>query len=368
MTHQPFATLRRTLGPFIEPLYRFEINRRNARYDLLIGVHSLPLPVISVGNLTTGGTGKTPFVVWLCSGLMAAGRRPLIAMRGYKANATGQSDEAELYRRLLPGVPVVANPRRFAAVTRWLAQHPGAADCVVLDDGFQHRKVRRDCDIVLLDATVDLSAERMLPTGNLRESVEGLARADLIVITHAEAVQGPLAAGTHWSGPLLTRLGRTTDAVASHVWHGLRDAQGVLHPPSDLQGKRVLAVCAIGNPAAFVRQVQIAVGVEATPQATAESGPASEQSPKSREVCSIVLPDHDPYLPPTIERIIREAAAMNANMIVTTAKDFTKLGREIVNPDRWPAPLMVAELGLSVSGGDELLAKVLGSLGTPTPN
>ena len=343
MTNAPYATLRRTLGPLIEPLYRFEINRRNARYDQLVGVKRLPLPVISVGNLTTGGTGKTPFVAWLCQQLLANGRKPLIAMRGYKASPSGHSDEATLYRALVPSVPVIADPRRYAAVTAWITANPGAADCVVLDDGFQHRKLWRDCDIVLLDATVDLTVERLLPTGNLREPTDSLKRATLMVLTHAEAAEHELQLGTHWSKRLLAMHHRALDATATHAWRGLRDALGVLHTPSHVHGRRILAVCAIGNPDAFVRQVQLASG---------DGG----------HVDSLVLPDHDRYSPASIQQIFQKAKTIDAEMIVTTAKDATKIGPGVIPAERWPVPLLVAELSLQIVGGEMLTAAVLKSL------
>ena len=138
-TTRPHDTLRKIIGPFAAPLYGAVVARRNRRFDRGIGVKRVPVPVVSVGNLTVGGTGKTPFVMWLCRELVARRISPAIAMRGYKSElSSGRSDEAEEYRAALPGVPVIVNPDRHAGITGFIAGG-GRADVVVLDDGFQHR-------------------------------------------------------------------------------------------------------------------------------------------------------------------------------------------------------------------------------------
>ena len=165
------------------------IDRRNARYDARQGVVTLDRPVVSVGNLSVGGTGKTPMVAALARALLDGGRNPCIAMRGYASNrrSDGLSDEAAEYQRELPGVPIVARADRLLGLIHLFAAEEGErVDTVLLDDGFQHRRIARQVDIVLLDASRNPFTDRLLPAGWLREPVGSLARATHVVITHAE--------------------------------------------------------------------------------------------------------------------------------------------------------------------------------------
>src|SRR4051794_5329108 len=147
------------VGAALAAVYSWEIGRRNRRYDAGRGVVRFDRPVISVGNLSVGGTGKTPMVAHIVGVLLQAGHTPAIAMRGYGSKASGgRSDEAEEYRRKFPGVPVLARPdRTLALIEQFAREHDDAggrqSDVVVLDDGFQHRKIARDLDIVLVDAS-----------------------------------------------------------------------------------------------------------------------------------------------------------------------------------------------------------------------
>lgn len=351
-----------------EPLYRLGISSRNRRFDRGDGVVSLPIPVISVGNLSVGGTGKTPLVLKLVAALLDAGRHPAIAMRGYtrsdrssssrapgnrgtrfgasrgerspadaavggEGGLHGHSDEADLYRRLLPGTPVVAQPDRTAGLRRLLASSPpGAIDAVVLDDGFQHRRLARDLDIVLLDASRNVFADRLLPAGWLREPVTSLQRAGVVVLTHAELVSDDQLAAQCAAVRRLSPHAQV--CTARHVWTGLAAAHepGGLLPLSWLTDKRLLAVCAIGNPAGFlsalVRQ--------------ASSRPAQ-----------LVLPDHDPYSSRTLSRLLALARTSRAQAIITTEKDWSKLGTHAID---WPCPIVRPVLELQfVSGWDALM-------------
>lgn len=184
------APLPGPLGRLAGAIYAREIRRRNRAYDRGGRVTRLDRPVISVGNLSAGGTGKTPMVMKLATALLEAGHHPCIAMRGYKA-AAGRSDEAEEYRARLVNVPVVAQPDRISGLRALFATEVGRdVDVVLLDDGFQHRRLARDLDIVLVDATRSPFEDRLLPAGYLREPPASLERAQAVVITHAEAVVG----------------------------------------------------------------------------------------------------------------------------------------------------------------------------------
>lgn len=301
----------RWLGAALAPIYRAEVNRRNRRYDHGIGVTRLEIPVISVGNLSVGGTGKTPMVMHLVAMLLRAGRRPCIAMRGYRKPGSGEADETDAYRREFPEVPIVAQPDRLAGLRRLLSQSGANArpDCVVLDDGFQHRRIARDLDIVLIDASRSPFIDRVLPAGWLREPVEGLARADLVVLTHVELVDGAVI-GSIDAGVRNLRGGRGLDAATRHLWTGLIEGDaGRVRPLDALLGARVVASCAIGNPAGFLHSLRQTLG---------EAGELAG---------TLVLPDHDPYGREVVLTLARLASETRAGMIVVTDKDWSKLRR-----------------------------------------
>lgn len=325
------------LGSLASAIYGKVITARNAAFDGGRGVVHMDRPVISVGNLSVGGTGKTPMVVHVLGVLRDAGRKPCVAMRGYRAGPDG-SDEAALYRRVRAGVPIVARPDRVEGLIELFATHEGeGVDTIVLDDGFQHRRLARQLDIVLLDATRSVFVDRLLPAGWLREPASALARAQAVVVTHAERVAARVV-------DEMLRHAREYSPVAllasaRHEWLDLRvhhgsDAQ--VRPIEWLHSKRIVAACAIGNPDAFIAQARDAAGREL--------------------VASIVLRDHDPFGAPTIARI--DNAADCADAIVVTEKDWSKLSR--VPPKSWPCPIAVPRLGLTFErGGGELAAAII---------
>jgi tetraacyldisaccharide-1-P 4'-kinase len=170
--------------------YEVGVRWRNARFDRGNDVARFDAaPVISVGNLSAGGTGKSPFVAWVTDALANTGVQPVIALRGYGAARPEDSDEAREYALTAPGAHVVVGARRLEALTRAFAAQSALSVArpavVVLDDGFQHRMLARDLDIVLVDATRPALDGDLLPNGWLREPARGLARADLVVLTKA---------------------------------------------------------------------------------------------------------------------------------------------------------------------------------------
>lgn len=337
------AASERRAGPLPGPagriaarVYGAGVARRNRKFDRGDGVITLDRPVISVGNLSVGGTGKTPMVAHLARVLLSAGRRPCIAMRGYGARPGRPSDEAAAYAEQLPDVPVVARPNRTAGLIDLFGTAEGAAiDSILLDDGFQHRQLARNLDLVLIDVTRSPLVDTLLPAGWLREPLTSLRRASGVVLTHAEAASpraiNDLRASVKAAGTRIL-------AVTAHEWTGLdveSSSGAALMPVPWLAGKRVLAVCAIGNPGPFVRAVEKAVG---RPLAG-----------------SIELRDHDPYEQRTIDRVLAEAQRGRADVIVTTAKDWTKLS---MRP--WSIPVARPRLALRFLEGEaELRAEVL---------
>src|SRR4051794_19424360 len=169
------STLRSILRCF-EPFYALAMRINNGLYDRGIKkVHRLERPVISVGNITTGGTGKTPAVQWIARRLLTAGHRPASLLRGYTVGNATKSDEATLLEQSLR-IPVRANPDRVSAGRELIAQPP-EVDVTPRDEASQPRRVHRDLDLVLIDATTPFGYGHVLPRGMLREPLSGLRRA-----------------------------------------------------------------------------------------------------------------------------------------------------------------------------------------------
>lgn len=388
------------LGTIGEPLYRAAIGRRNRAFDAGKGVTKVELPVISIGNLSVGGTGKTPMVMHVLTLLLEAGLRPCVAMRGYRAKhrptrsqpmliidqarmPAHDSDEADEYRRVFPDVPVIAQPDRLAGIRRLLDEpFQPTVDCVVLDDGFQHRRIARDLDVVLIDASRSPFVDRLLPRGWLREPVESLKRAHAVVITHAELLDpqppGDPNAGTervamearhaaersaHESLLELTNHvthvhGKPPVAVTAHVWTGLKLAVSHAHefaprllesegavragddlllPLDELLGSVVTGVCAIGNPTGFTRALRRTL--------------LSDRANPGRLSDLFVLPDHDAFDDAVVRSIARSAGQSESDWIVATDKDWSKL--RAVGADRWPCPIVRPQLSLVFRMGRE---------------
>ena len=337
-------------GPLAR-LYGMEVARRNRRWDRGIGVERLDRPVVSVGNLSAGGTGKTPMVRWVVGVLRAGGRRPAVAMRGYKAGPGGESDEAREHREAMPGVPVVARPDRAAGLRASFATEEGrSVDCVVLDDGFQHRRLARDLDIVLVDASRPPDRDALLPRGFLREPLTSLARAHAAVVTHAEMVDDREV------GRLVERLGAELPegapvGVTEHRWVSLRRPGS---PDGDLdvgwlRGRRVVAACAIGHPEAFLR------GLERAGVASVSGG--------------LVLRDHDAFGPRRLAALRALIRDHEPDALVVTAKDWAKLSE---HAGSFGCPVVVPRLELRWRSGAGPIEGLLGEIGgrsggTPGP-
>ena len=334
----PLPAPLRPLAPLAERVYARVIAKRNANFDartkgslFFPGGLSVTFdrPVISIGNLSVGGTGKTPAVQLMCRWLIEAGHRPAIALRGY-ASKNGVSDEAELHRAALPETPLAVGPNRVERLLPLFASPEGqAVDVVVLDDGFQHRRVARQLDVVLVDATQDPFDERLLPAGWLREPVSSLARAHAVVLTHADRAQP--SDTSRLEAELRRRFPRLVIAHAQHAWRELRvfDGEDRPEPLAWLKGRRYALACAIGKPEAFIEQARTAFGPPTT---------------------TITLRDHDPYAPATLARLQR--ATEQAEALLVTEKDWAKLARLNIH---WPCPIVRPLLELAVTKEHEPL-------------
>jgi tetraacyldisaccharide 4'-kinase len=331
--HVPGASLFRALAGLAEHVYTAAVNARNRRFDRGTGIRSLPRPVISVGNITAGGTGKTPVVRWLCESLRRAGHHPAVLLRGYKA-AGGLSDEQRMLEQCLAAggvpVPVHANPDRFEGGMAVLARRADV-DVFVLDDGFQHRKLARDFDLVLIDATNPFGFYHVHPRGLLREPLVGLRRASAILITRSDEIAGI----TETLQLLIRRHSQAPIYAASHAHAGFRSATSDVtqppdHPTSDLAGRRVFAFCGIGNPDSFLRQVEHFAGPLAG----------------SRR-----FGDHHAYTDADVRDLIEAARGAGANVMVTTEKDWAKLST-IPSAASSEIPIWRAALAIEFRGDD----------------
>jgi tetraacyldisaccharide 4'-kinase len=335
------ASLLRGMLRAVEPIYSGIVTLRNKKYDAGYGVTRLPRPVVSVGNLTAGGTGKTPVVSWLCKQLRTAGCRPAVLMRGFKSNG-GVSDEQRMLKTMLNGegespIVVHADPDRVAGGLRVLKDHP-EVDAFVLDDGFQHRRLARDFDLVLISATEPWGFGHVHPRGLLREPIRGLARADAVLITHADEV--PIEA----LALIEERIRRYTRAPiyhANHVQTGLRSAASddPLMPIEELRGKAVYAFCGIGNPESFFRQVE-----------TKGARIAGRQS----------YADHYQYRGEDVVAIDAAAGAAGAQILVTTEKDWARLA-PLPEARQTKVPLSRVQLTIRFDPGheDRFLSSIL---------
>ena len=272
-------------------------------------------PVICVGNVTTGGTGKTPMVAWVVRHLRQAGRRPAILTRGYQASSAGGSDEARLLAELTD-VPVVVDADRVAGAARAVA---GGADVLVMDDGFQHRRLRRDLDIVLIDAVEPFGFGHCLPRGLLREPPSALRDASAVLLTHCDEV--PPERLAELSEAIRRMAPEAALAQAVHEPTRLFDDAGAERPLDALEGRSALAFCGLGSPGHFFAALR-KLGVDL---------------PGRR-----ALNDHATYTPALLAELAAEAGDVEADVLVTTQKDHVKLSG-------LPCPLPVWQLAVRMA-------------------
>lgn len=308
-------------------VYRVVLRLRNEWYDRLAMPRWLDVPVISVGNVTVGGTGKTPMAVWMCRRLMEHGLKPAVLCRGYKASAEGFADEAVMMSRQCPKAVVIAHPDRWAAGQLAITEYGVTA--AVLDDGFQHRRMSRDLEIVLIDATRPFGFGHVLPRGLLREPLRGLARADVVVVTRSD--QAPPAEVAEIERGLRLWLRAEVPIVrAVHRPVGFVELDG---QEAELRGfERIGCLAGIARPETLVRTLE-----------SLRISPAAE----------LFLPDHHVYGPGDVERIGRWIRQANLDAVVTTEKDAVKLARLETS---WPVPLRALRVEMDiVAEGEQVL-------------
>ena len=329
------ATLGRTGLSVIAIPYESLIRLRNYGYDhSILTVKKASAPVISVGNLTLGGTGKTPLVAWLAHWFAQHNKKPAIISRGYKAKTGQLSDEAAELKILLPTVPHYANKQRIIVAREAVAK---GSDVLLLDDGFQHRQISRDLNLVTIDATDPFGCNRLFPRGLLREPLWGLKRADALVLTRTDQVS--IKTRNEIQEQCFQFVGSHDKPwiETEHRPSNLRLVDGTTQPLKTLQDKRILSLSAIGNPAAFHRTLTT-LGHE--------------------PVATLTFPDHHTYTTDDIHRISEETESVGAEIIVTTLKDLVKLPLASVRN----RPLCALEIGIQFQTGLQDLEYLLNKI------
>jgi tetraacyldisaccharide 4'-kinase len=329
------AALARGVLRLAEVPYASAVRWRNRRYDRgRAATHRVGVPVVSVGNLTLGGTGKTPLVKWLARWFAERGVRVAIVSRGYGTAAGRQNDEALELAQALPGVPHVQNPDRVAAARRVVDEF--SCQLILLDDGFQHRRLARDLDIVLLDATEPFGCDHVFPRGTLREPLGGLARADVVCLSRANLLDAARRNAIRQRVAALAP--QSAWCEAAHAPRELRNSSGVVERLTTLAGRPVAAFCGIGNPGAF-RQSLAAAGADIV---------------SWRE-----FPDHHAYTAVDRAALAEEAAASDAELVVCTQKDLVKLPA----PALGARPLWALAIEIEILAGQQELEAALRTSG-----
>ncbi len=285
------------------------------------GVRASAVPVLSLGNVCVGGTGKTPVAAWVASRLAAVGARPAIVLRGYG------DDEPLVHARLNPDVPVIVDADRVRGVERAKAQ---GADCAILDDGFQHRRIARVSDWALVSVERWREDARLLPAGPLREPIAAMSRADVILVTRKNATAAEAQA---LASRLDARFPRARIAVCHLAMDAVVDARtGERRPLTWLSDRRLAAVAAVGHPDAFFAQLRSA----------------------GARVNARSYRDHHAFDAQDVAALA--VAAGQRDGLVCTLKDAVKLA------PRWPAaaaPLLYVSQIAVIEGGQLLLDDAL---------
>jgi tetraacyldisaccharide 4'-kinase len=332
-------------------LYELVVRARLALYENgLLKTYKLESPVISVGNLTVGGTGKTPCVAFLANFLRGEGHNVAILSRGYKRRSSGRvavsngedilcgpleaGDEPYLLAHSCPGVPVVVDADRYSA-GKWLAERKPVT-VFILDDAFQHLRLARDLNLALVDATEPLTG--LLPAGRLREPISGLRRADAVIVTRSDRI-------SHRCSLERTILKHAEIPVfyAHHEMTKMRrlDERETINA-SDLARKRVAAFSGIARPERFIADLSN-LGIEV--------------------IQRFDFPDHHSYEVDEFLNLLKRARAAEAEAIVTTEKDaanLTRLPRELLGQSA--IPIFAAQIEFRCETIEALKSFVLGKI------
>jgi tetraacyldisaccharide 4'-kinase len=313
--------------------YRIATALRNMLYDKsILKSAKVPAAVISIGNITTGGTGKTPLVAWLCNYFTDRNIKTAVLTRGYKIKDSVFADEPAMLAKAAEETKIIVNPDRTAGAEKAINEYN--AGLLVIDDGFQHRKLARDVDIVAIDATEPFGYEKLLPAGLLREPVSSLRRADAVVITRSnQNSQGKIS-------EIKNRISKINPdivfAAAVHEPICVKLIKDKEMPLNELAGRKIYAFCGIGNPDAFFQTLtQLALNIVGTR----------------------VYNDHHRYTDGNIAAIYEDARYKHAELVLTTHKDWIKTALLSVDKFQIPFAALLVELEF-VEGQEKITALV----------
>ena len=315
--------------------YAAAVAARNWRYDHgLAAISVAGAPVISVGNLTVGGTGKTPVVAMLARWFATQQVKVVVLSRGYRAANGETNDEAAELARLVPNTIHLQQPDRVAAADVAVRQH--GAQLLLLDDGFQHRRLARQLDVVLIDSTQPFGFRRLLPRGALREPLRSLRRAQVVIVTRRDLVDD--AAYADIQRTIRRHAPQAVLVESVQQPSRLLMADGSELAVESLRGKRVAAFCGIGNPAAF--------------RITLERLGA-------KVVAWREYPDHFRFGPGDVAGLSPWLAATNdAQLVVCTLKDLVKIPVATINDRPLAALAIETKLTAGASQFEAMLAKL----------
>jgi tetraacyldisaccharide 4'-kinase len=312
--------------------YSAAMRLRNRRFDRRPeSVERVSVPVVCVGNLTLGGTGKTPMVAWIARWLRERDVRVGIVSRGYGAAAGSENDEALELEQKLPDVPHLQNVDRVEGARTAIEEFE--SQVLLLDDGFQHRRLARDLDVVLLDALEPFGYGHVFPRGMLREPLDGLKRAGAVVLSRADLVD---EAERRRIRDVVCRYNPAAAwCEVRHAPQQLLNSRGDERPLGELTGKRVVGFCGLGNPEGFRRTLE-SLGGELV---------GFEE-----------FPDHHNYARADIDRLAETARREKAEVLVCTHKDLVKIRLDELRG----VPLWAVVVGIEFLAGEaELGAKLM---------
>jgi len=314
-------------------IYRIIIFVRNYLYSSgRFKKHRAESVVISVGNITAGGTGKTPLVIWLCKYLESKKINCAIFSRGYKTDKGKFSDEPAILARSCPDAKIIVNCNRVEGASEAINKF-GTKVCV-MDDGFQHRRLCRELDIVTIDAIRPFGFGRMLPAGLLRESVKSLRRANAVVITRCDQVTSEKLKKTEEK--LLSINPSLVIAKSTHSAVCVKRQSKKEMSIEEAKGRKVFAFCGIGNPDAFLKTIN---GLEFD------------------VVGWKIYNDHYRYQAEDIEDIYEEARYFHADMILSTEKDWNKA--ILAGADNRDIDFSYLAVELEFTGGEERITELI---------
>jgi tetraacyldisaccharide 4'-kinase len=339
-TGPPAALLRFFMGvaatgySLIVRLHNFLYSKR------WLEIHTADVPVISIGNITAGGTGKTPLVIWICRFLQNKNVPCAILTRGYKTHTKkrGTSDEGRATRdepailtESCPQAKIIVNPNRAEAAAE--AVDKFGAKVLIMDDGFQHRRLHRDLDIVTIDGTCPFGYGKLLPAGLLREPVASLRRADAAVLTRCDQI----------SKSELSRIEKklqliNPDMVIAKSIHNpicAKTMTGKKITIEQLKDKKIFAFCGIGNPDAFLNTVR---------------------NTGANLVGSKIYNDHYHYTDSDIDDIHNQANRLEADLILSTQKDHTQYA---IRNTQYELPFAYLAVEIKILAGEDKLKQLI---------